>query len=193
MAEDRELLARVGVAGGRGGRLLERVEKAPPAKGYVLFETGYGPSGLPHIGTFAEVFRSSLVRQAFPRLSDLPTRLFAFSMTWTACARSRTTSRTPIWSPSTSKPLATSRTRRRGRELRPQHERTSEIVSGRLRLRVRVRERGRVLPIRAVQRGAPACSSATTRSSRSSCRHSVPSARKPTARSCRSHPKAGAC
>ena len=60
-------------------RLLERVEKAPPKKGFVLFETGYGPSGLPHIGTFAEVFRTSLVRQAFGRLSDLPTRLFAFS------------------------------------------------------------------------------------------------------------------
>ena len=52
---------------------------APPEKGFVLFQTGYGPSGLPHIGTFAEVFRTSLVRQAFARLSDLPTRLFAFS------------------------------------------------------------------------------------------------------------------
>jgi lysyl-tRNA synthetase class 1 len=60
-------------------RLLERVERNPPAKGYVLFETGYGPSGLPHIWTFAEVFRTSLVRQAFDQLSDLPTRLFAFS------------------------------------------------------------------------------------------------------------------
>jgi lysyl-tRNA synthetase class 1 len=60
-------------------RLLERVGTAPPEKGYVLFETGYGPSGLPHIGTFAEVFRTSLVRQAFGRISDLPTRLFAFS------------------------------------------------------------------------------------------------------------------
>src|ERR687891_1092761 len=60
-------------------RLLERVGTRPPEKGYVLFETGYGPSGLPHIGTFAEVFRTSLVRQAFARLSDLPTRLFAFS------------------------------------------------------------------------------------------------------------------
>jgi lysyl-tRNA synthetase, class I len=60
-------------------RLLERAGKAPPEKGFVLFETGYGPSGLPHIGTFAEVFRTSLVRQAFARLSDLPTRLFAFS------------------------------------------------------------------------------------------------------------------
>jgi lysyl-tRNA synthetase, class I len=60
-------------------RLLERMDKAPPAKGFVLFETGYGPSGLPHIGTFAEVFRTSLVRQAFARLSDLPTHLYAFS------------------------------------------------------------------------------------------------------------------
>ena len=60
-------------------RVLERVTKRPPAKGFVLFETGYGPSGLPHIGTFAEVFRTTLVRQAFARLSDLPTRLYAFS------------------------------------------------------------------------------------------------------------------
>jgi lysyl-tRNA synthetase class 1 len=45
----------------------------------VLFETGYGPSGLPHIGTFAEVFRTTLVRQVFSRLSDLPTELYAFS------------------------------------------------------------------------------------------------------------------
>src|SRR5476649_165120 len=49
------------------------------AKGYVLFETGYGPSGLPHIGTFGEVVRTTMVRQAFQRLSDVPTRLFCFS------------------------------------------------------------------------------------------------------------------
>ncbi|MFO1036609.1 MAG: lysine--tRNA ligase [Geminicoccaceae bacterium] len=60
-------------------RLLERVAKRPPEKGFVLFETGYGPSGLPHIGTFGEVFRTTLVRRAFERLSDLPTRLYAFS------------------------------------------------------------------------------------------------------------------
>jgi lysyl-tRNA synthetase class 1 len=59
--------------------LKERMEKNPPAKGYVLFETGYGPSGLPHIGTFGEVFRTTLVRRAFERISDLPTKLFAFS------------------------------------------------------------------------------------------------------------------
>lgn len=50
-----------------------------PAKGYALFETGYGPSGLPHIGTFAEVARTTMVRHAFAALSDIPTRLFAFS------------------------------------------------------------------------------------------------------------------
>ncbi|SDG68118.1 lysine--tRNA ligase [Roseospirillum parvum] len=51
-----------------------------PEKGYVLFETGYGPSGLPHIGTFGEVVRTTMVRRAFMRLApDMPTRLFAFS------------------------------------------------------------------------------------------------------------------
>ncbi len=50
-----------------------------PEKGYVLFETGYGPSGLPHIGTFGEVARTTMVRQAFAQLSDIPTRLIAFS------------------------------------------------------------------------------------------------------------------
>jgi lysyl-tRNA synthetase class 1 len=60
-------------------KVVERVRDRPPAKGYVLFETGYGPSGLPHIGTFGEVFRTTLVRRAFARLCDLPTELVAFS------------------------------------------------------------------------------------------------------------------
>src|ERR1700749_2937071 len=60
-------------------KLVARLKGKAPAKGYVLFETGYGPSGLPHIGTFGEVVRTTMVRQAFRRLSDLPTRLFAFS------------------------------------------------------------------------------------------------------------------
>jgi lysyl-tRNA synthetase class 1 len=46
----------------------------------VVFETGYGPSGLPHIGTFQEVLRTTLVRRAFEALtSGAPTRLVAFS------------------------------------------------------------------------------------------------------------------
>lgn len=48
-------------------------------KGYALFETGYGPSGLPHIGTFGEVARTTYVRRAFECLTGMKTRLFAFS------------------------------------------------------------------------------------------------------------------
>src|SRR5579883_448847 len=60
-------------------KLVARVGGKAPAKGYVLLETGYGPSGLPHIGTFGEVVRTTMVRQAFQRLSDVPARLFCFS------------------------------------------------------------------------------------------------------------------
>ena len=58
-------------------KLLRRVEKTGQKS--VLFETGYGPSGLPHIGTFGEVARTTMVRRAFELLSDLPTRLLCFS------------------------------------------------------------------------------------------------------------------
>jgi len=50
-----------------------------PEKGYVLFETGYGPSGLPHIGTFGEVARTTMVRRAFEVLTGMATRLYAYS------------------------------------------------------------------------------------------------------------------
>ncbi len=60
--------------------LDKRLKGKLPDKGYVLFETGYGPSGLPHIGTFGEVVRTTMVRNAFRILApDMPTRLFAFS------------------------------------------------------------------------------------------------------------------
>ena len=51
------------------------------AKPEVIFETGYGPSGLPHIGTFGEVARTTMVRHAFRVLTDdkIKTRLIAFS------------------------------------------------------------------------------------------------------------------
>lgn len=60
-------------------KLLKRYAGGAPDKGHVLFETGYGPSGLPHIGTFNEVLRTTMVRHAFEALSDIPTRLIAFS------------------------------------------------------------------------------------------------------------------
>jgi lysyl-tRNA synthetase class 1 len=60
-------------------RIIARLHGKVPEKGYVLFETGYGPSGLPHIGTFGEVLRTTMVRKAFQTLCDIPTRLFCFS------------------------------------------------------------------------------------------------------------------
>jgi lysyl-tRNA synthetase, class I len=60
-------------------KLLKRWPEGKPAGAPMLFETGYGPSGLPHIGTFNEVLRTTMVRNAFHELSDVPTRLVAFS------------------------------------------------------------------------------------------------------------------
>jgi lysyl-tRNA synthetase class 1 len=60
-------------------KILERIGGKTPKKGYVLFETGYGPSGLPHIGTFGEVARTQMVRHAFETLSDIPTKLVCIS------------------------------------------------------------------------------------------------------------------
>ena len=73
-------------------KLLKRYPDGKPDGAPMLFETGYGPSGLPHIGTFNEVLRTTMVRRAFETLSDTPTRLIAFSATiWTGCARCPTT------------------------------------------------------------------------------------------------------
>lgn len=60
-------------------KLVKRTGGRTPDKGYVLFQTGYGPSGLPHIGTFGEVARTTMVRHAFETLTEIPTKLFAFS------------------------------------------------------------------------------------------------------------------
>ncbi len=60
-------------------KLVQRVERTGQKQ--VLFETGYGPSGLPHIGTFGEVARTTMVRHAFETLTEgrIATRLLAFS------------------------------------------------------------------------------------------------------------------
>jgi lysyl-tRNA synthetase class 1 len=58
-------------------KVAERVRET--GKAVALFETGYGPSGLPHIGTFGEVARTSWVRHAFGQLTGLSSRLLAFS------------------------------------------------------------------------------------------------------------------
>src|ERR1700689_1846152 len=60
-------------------KIVARLKKTP--KDEVIFETGYGPSGLPHIGTFGEVARTTMVRHAFRVLTNdsVKTRLLAFS------------------------------------------------------------------------------------------------------------------
>ncbi len=60
-------------------KIVARLKKT--SKDEVIFETGYGPSGLPHIGTFGEVARTTMVRHAFRVLTDdkVKTRLIAFS------------------------------------------------------------------------------------------------------------------
>jgi len=63
-------------------RLIKRLNKLEVGTAKtVIFETGYGPSGLPHIGTFSEVARTSMVRQAFEVLTEgkYKTRLICFS------------------------------------------------------------------------------------------------------------------
>ncbi|WP_182085221.1 lysine--tRNA ligase [Aureimonas sp. ME7] len=60
-------------------KIVQRLERT--GKREALFETGYGPSGLPHIGTFGEVARTTMVRNAFRILTndEIPTRLICFS------------------------------------------------------------------------------------------------------------------
>ncbi|MEG6508569.1 lysine--tRNA ligase [Methyloligella sp. 2.7D] len=62
-------------------KVVERLKKQPKTDGPVIFETGYGPSGLPHIGTFGEVARTTMVRHAFRVLTEdkIATRLICFS------------------------------------------------------------------------------------------------------------------
>src|SRR5664280_216924 len=61
-------------------KIVARLKKKPKEE-EVIFETGYGPSGLPHIGTFGEVARTTMVRHAFRVLTEdkVRTRLSAFS------------------------------------------------------------------------------------------------------------------
>ncbi len=63
------------------GKIEEAVRTLPGLLKLVVFETGYGPSGLPHIGTFGEVSRTTMVRAAFRALTEnaIPTRLVCFS------------------------------------------------------------------------------------------------------------------
>lgn len=61
-------------------RIYKHINGRIPEKGFVLFETGYGPSGLPHIGTFGEVVRTCFVKFTFESLyPKIPTKLYCVS------------------------------------------------------------------------------------------------------------------
>ncbi len=60
-------------------KLMKRWPEGKPEGAAMLFQTGYGPSGLPHIGTFTEVARTSMVRNAYAEMTGGKTRLVAFS------------------------------------------------------------------------------------------------------------------
>jgi lysyl-tRNA synthetase class 1 len=78
-------------------RIYDLIGGVTPAKGYILFETGYGPSGLPHIGTFAEVTRTTMVREAFKQICDIPTKLICFSIRASILLLAKTALAKPIF------------------------------------------------------------------------------------------------
>ena len=60
-------------------QLIKERQKIYEKKGKITLQTGYGPSGLPHIGTFAEVARTTMMANAIKQLIDIPTEIITFS------------------------------------------------------------------------------------------------------------------
>ena len=60
-------------------KILRERKKHIDQKGKIILQTGYGPSGLPHIGTFGEVARTSMVVNALNYLTDIPKEIITFS------------------------------------------------------------------------------------------------------------------
>jgi len=60
-------------------KLIKERQKIYEKKGKITLQTGYGPSGLPHIGTFAEVARTTMMVNAIKQLLDIPTEIITFS------------------------------------------------------------------------------------------------------------------
>ena len=60
-------------------KILKERKNSIDKKGKIVLQTGYGPSGLPHIGTFGEVARTSMVVNALNHLTDLPKEIITFS------------------------------------------------------------------------------------------------------------------
>ena len=60
-------------------KILRERKKFIDQKGKIVLQTGYGPSGLPHIGTFGEVARTAMLVNALNHITDLPKEIITFS------------------------------------------------------------------------------------------------------------------
>ena len=60
-------------------KLVKERQRIYEKKGKITLQTGYGPSGLPHIGTFAEVARTTMMVNAIKQITDIPTEIITFS------------------------------------------------------------------------------------------------------------------
>ena len=147
--------------------IVARLKKKP--KDEVLFETGYGPSGLPHIGTFGEVARTTMVRHAFRVLTEdkIKTRLLAFSDDMDGLRKvPDNVPNKEMLAQHLGKPLT--QVPRPVRQRHPSFGAAQQCAAARLprhlRLRLRVRQLDRLLQVRPLRRDAAAgCSSASTR------------------------------
>ena len=139
-------------------KLIARVKRTGQRR--VLFETGYGPSGLPHIGTFGEVARTTMVRHAFRALTgdEIETRLIAFSDDMDGLRKTpdnipnRAMVEQHLGKPLTEVPDPFGAVR----QFRRAQQRAAARLSRRLRLRLRVRLVDRILQVRPLRRRAAA-------------------------------------
>ena len=133
-------------------KVIARTERRGGPAGEVVFETGYGPSGLPHIGTFGEVARTTMVRTAFRLLTEdkVPTRLICFSDDMDGLRKvpdnvpNKEMMRAHLNQPLTKVPDPFGEYR----ELRRRQQCAAQEIPRPLRLRLRVHERDRELPRR---------------------------------------------
>ena len=147
-------------------KIVARLKKQP--KDEVIFETGYGPSGLPHIGTFGEVARTTMVRHAFRVLTDdkVKTRLIAFSDDMDGLRKVPDNVPEQGDAGAASRQAADRRCRTRSARIRRSARTTMRgcAPSSTLRLRLRVHVVDRLLHVRPFRRRrCSRCSSASTR------------------------------
>ena len=173
--------------------IVARLKKKP--KDEVLFETGYGPSGLPHIGTFGEVARTTMVRHAFRVLTEdkIKTRLIAFSddMDGLRKVPDNVPNKEMLARTSRQAADAGARSVRHPSELRRAQQCAAARVSRHVRIRLRIRQLDRLLHVGKIRRDAAAragahrtgdgdhAAVACARSARRAIRRSCRSARAP--------------